>query len=152
MMTLTETPAELDPATLYFTALLGISVGFTPDELRTRSAGAPQEAVDHQVADEIDLLTMCGFTRQVAITVIDERDHANRALHAEHCCAEEAWREIRAVAGAMLRADGPAAVDMCRQIADTADKRGDAEMRRSFAEFAKAAEQLLAEHGPESFT
>ena len=65
MMTLTETPAELDPATLHFTALLGISMGFTPCELRTRSAGTLQEAVDHQVADEIDLLTMCGFTRQV---------------------------------------------------------------------------------------
>lgn len=151
MLTLAEIPVALDPAALYFTALLGISMGFTPGELRTRSAGGPREAVDHQVADEIDLMTMCGFTRQVASTVLAERDHANRALHAGHCCAEEARREIRAVAGAMLRTEGPAAVGMCRQIADTADKRGDAQMRRSFTEFAEAAEELLAERGAESF-
>jgi hypothetical protein len=152
MMTLTETPAELDPATLHFTALFAISMGFTPDEVRTRSAGTPQEAAGKQVADEIDLMTMCGFTRQVASTVLDERDRAKRALSQQSYSKEEAWQEIRAVAGAMLRADGPAAVDMCRQIADAADQRGDVVMRRSFTEFAEAAEQLLAERGAESFT
>ena len=56
------------------------------------------------------------------------------------------------MAGAMLRADGPAAVDMCREIAETADKRGDARMLRRSPSSPKAAEQLLAECGAESFT
>ena len=151
MLTLTETPAELDPATLRFSALFGIAMGFTPDELRTRSAGTPQEAADKQVADEIDLMTMCGFTKQVASTVLDEGDRANRALRQQPYSKEEAWREIRAVAQAFLDWKGPAAVGIFREIADTADKEGDAVMRRSFTEFAEAAEQLLAERDAVSF-
>jgi hypothetical protein len=149
MLTLTELPAELDPAALHFTALLAIAAGITPDELRTRSAGTPH---DSQVADEVDLLTMCGFTRQVASTVLDERDRAKRALPQQPYSTEDAWQEIRAVAGAFLDLKGPAAVGFLRGIADAADKEGDGEMRRSFTEFAEAAEQLLAESGPESFT
>jgi hypothetical protein len=151
MMTLTENPIELTPAALRFAALFGLSTGFTPSGLRARSAGTPQEAADKRIADEIDLLAECGFTRQVASAVLDERNRANRALHAGHDCAEEARQEIRAVAGAFLNWKGPAAVGICRQIADAADKRGDGEMRRSFTEFADAADQLLAERGAESF-
>jgi hypothetical protein len=46
MLTLTEVPAELDPFTLRFTALSGMSMGFTPDRLRSRSAGTSREAAD----------------------------------------------------------------------------------------------------------
>jgi len=151
MLTLTETSAELDPATLYSTALFGIAMGFTPDELRTRSAGTRQEAADRQVADEIDLMTMCGFTRKVASTVLDERDHANRALRQQLYSDEDARRETRAVAQAFLDWKGPAAVGICREIAETAGKERDHVTRRSFLEFAAAAELLLTERDAVSF-
>jgi hypothetical protein len=148
MLTLTEVPAEIDPATLRFTALFGISMGIAPGELRTRSAGTPRESADKQVADEIDLLTVCGFTRQVASAVLDERDRATRPR--QPYSKEDAWPGIRAVAEAVLDQKGPAAVGLFRQIADTAAKRGDDEMVRSFLDFAEAAEQLLAERAAES--
>jgi hypothetical protein len=152
LLTLTEVPAEIDPAALRFTALFGLSMGFTPDGLRSRSAGTPQEAADKQLADEIEFLTAFGFTTQVAAAVLDERDRANRALRQEPYSEEDARREVRAVAGAFLDQQGPGAVGIFREIADRAAEEGDAVMCRSFTEFAAAAEQLLAEHGAESFT
>jgi hypothetical protein len=54
-----------------------------------------------------------------------------------------ALEEIQAVAAAMLRAEGPDAVLMCRQIAAAAAARGDDMMRVSFTQFAEEAEKLL---------
>ncbi|HZR53613.1 MAG TPA: hypothetical protein VFB06_29415 [Streptosporangiaceae bacterium] len=144
-MTVTEIPAELTPASLRFTALFGISMGFTAAEVRTRPGDTAQKSADKQIADEIDLMTACGYTRQVAAVVLDERGRANRGLHPQRCGAEQARREVRAVAEAMLRARGPAAVRICRRIAGQAAIDGDSELSRSFAEFADAAEELIAE-------
>jgi hypothetical protein len=151
MLTLTQVPAELDPFTLRFTALFGMSMGFTPDRLRSRSAGTLREAADKQVADEIEFLAVCGFTGQVASAVLDERDRANRALRQQPYSEEDTRREVRAVAEAYLNWKGPAAVGLFHRAANDAGKRGDAVMRRSFTEFAEAAELLLAERGAESF-
>jgi hypothetical protein len=152
MLTLTEAPAELDPFTLRFTALFGMSMGFTPDRLRSRSAGTLREAADKQVADEIEFLAVCGFTGQVASAVLDERDRANRALRQQPYSEEDTRREVRAVAEGFLAWKGPAVVDICREIADTAGKKRDHVTRRSFLEFAAAAELLLAERdAAESF-
>lgn len=150
MLTLTEVPAELDPFTLRFTALFGMSRGFTPGRLRSQSAGTPWEAADKQVADEIEFLAVCGFTGQVASAVLDERDRANRAMWQQPYSEEDAHREVRAVAEAYLDWKGPAAVGLFHRAADTAAKEGDAVMRRSFTKFAEAAELLLAERGAES--
>lgn len=151
MLTLTEVPAELAPFTLRFTALFGMSMGFTPDRLRSRSAGTSREAADEQVADELEFLIACGFTRQVASAVLDERDRASRAMWQQPYSEEDTRREVRAVAEAYLDWKGPAAVGLFHRAANEADKRGDAVMRRSFTEFAEAAELLLAERGAESF-
>jgi hypothetical protein len=151
LLTLTEAPAELDPATLRYTALFGIAMGFTAAELRTRSAGTSWESADKQLADEIELMTACGFTRRVSSTVLAERDRANRALRQHRYSAEDMRRGIRTVAEAGLRQEGPEAVRMFRQLADTAEQEGDIASRRSFLEFAAAAELLLAEYGAESF-
>ncbi|MGH3246519.1 MAG: hypothetical protein ACRDOI_09940, partial [Trebonia sp.] len=101
--------------------------------------------------DEIEHLTGCGFTARVASIVIAERDHANRALRQQRHSEEDARREVRAVAEAALRQEGPAAVSIFRQVAVTAGADGDTVSHASFLEFAAAAELLLAEHGAESF-
>ena len=153
MTTLTEAPAELDtlratgltellPATaLRFTALVGIAAGITAEELRTRSACTAREAADGQLADEVERLIACGVTKEVARRALADDGDRPRRRYSE----EDARREIRAVAEAMLRQEGPAAIGICRQIAATAGQRGDAVLRCSFLEFAAAAELLLAE-------
>jgi hypothetical protein len=146
MLTLTQVPAGLDPFTLRFTALFGMSMGFTPDRLRSRSAGTLREAADKQVADELEFLTVCGFTAQVAFAVLDERDRANRALRQQPYSEEDARREIRGVAQAFLDWKGPAAVAFLRGITNSPDTVA----RRSYTEFAEAAEQLLAERRAEA--
>jgi hypothetical protein len=147
-MTLTETPAAVDAAQLRYTAMLAISMSFTPGELRTRSEGTQQEAADKQIADEIEFLSACGYTEQVASTVLTER--ARAIPHTPRGTEEDARREIRTVAEVFLQQLGPEAVALCHRIADTAAKRGDDTMVRSFLDFAEAAEQLLAERAAES--
>jgi hypothetical protein len=51
---------------------------------------------------------------------------------------------------AMLRQEGPAAVGIFREMAETAGKRSDDVTRGSFLEFAETAEQLLAERAASS--
>ncbi|MGH3263110.1 MAG: hypothetical protein ACRDNS_14055 [Trebonia sp.] len=152
MLTLTETQAELTPAALRFTALFGMSLDVTATELRNRLGGTAQKAKDKQLADEIDLMTACGYTGRVATTVLAERDRANEAPHLRYSCPEQAGREIRAVAGAAVDQEGPAAVRILRGIAAASASEGDSQSDKSFTEFADAAEQLLAERGAEPLT
>jgi hypothetical protein len=139
MLTLTEFPAEIDPIALRFAALLGISMGLPSAGLRTRSAGTRQEIADKQIADEIDLLTFCGYTMQVADLVLLERGAIPRT---RPCTDEEAHRSDRRVAAAVISQHGAAAVGIFQRAAAIGD---DDAVRKSFIKFAAAAEELLAE-------
>lgn len=147
MMTLTETPTVLDPARRRFIALVGIATGVTADKLLAIAAPTADadEVASSQIAEEIVFLAWCGFTESAARAVLDERSRAKKNAPRRPRSEEQSRAEIRAVAAAMLRQEGPAAVGLCRQAAATAAQDGDPVTRRSFLEFATAAEQLLAE-------
>jgi hypothetical protein len=142
MLTLTEVPAEIDPIALRFTAVLALSVNFPTSELRARSAGTSQEHADKLIADEIDFLTACGYTEQVAAAVWREHNAHLPKRPVRPCTAEEAHQSARRVAAAVITSHGAAAAGIFRRCAENA---GDAEGRESFLKFAAAAEELLAE-------
>jgi hypothetical protein len=139
MLTLIEVPAEIDPTVLRLAALLGISTGLTPVELRSRATGTPQELADKRIADEMDLLTTCGYTRQIADAVLRER---GPFVPARPRTDEEAHQSDRRVAAAAISQHGAAAVGIFRRAAAIGD---DDAVRKSFIKFAAAAEELLAE-------
>jgi len=112
MMTLTEAPPVLDtlratgltellPATaLRITAMVGIAAGITAEELRTCSAGTAREAAHRQVADEIEWLTACGVTKEVA-----RRANAVPSTVTTAEAASLRARRLRAAALALIASD-----------------------------------------------
>jgi hypothetical protein len=136
LLTLAETPVEVDARTLRFAALLAISMGSTPDSVRTRSAGTDREVADKQLADEIDYLAERGVTERVADRVFRERDRKNPA-YKDHRYSEQDAREAAmlylavGITSASLR--GPAAL------------WGDREERRMSAMRADQMDLLLME-------
>jgi len=137
MLTLTQNPAGLDPATLRYTALLAIAVEITPAKLRTRSAGTPQAAADRQIADEVDYLSARGVTGRAASRALAERD---RRLNPGRQHRPYSEQDARQAAGIYL-ADGMTSGAL---RADTA-LRGTPGTRRMFAMVADAMDALLAE-------
>jgi hypothetical protein len=130
----TVTTSEADSlraGQLRYSALLLIAGGLTPAELRSwPAATTARKVADEEIADEAEYLEARGVTRRVASRAVSEIDRLGD----------------RRVAAAILRKEGPAAVGICLQIADTASD----ETRGSWLAFAAAAEQLLAEHGASS--
>ena len=127
-VTASEGPNLLHPKRARYIALGAIADGVTPGELRL-AAAERSSRVGRQIADEAEYLIAHGVTGRVAV----------RAQ------GEIARLSVRRVAAAMLHQEGPAAIGICRQIADTAGQDGDAVLRCSFLEFAAEAELLLAE-------
>jgi hypothetical protein len=136
MLTLTEVPAELDPAALRFAALFGISTGLTPAELRSRAMGAPQEIADKQIADEIDYLTARGVTERVVRRVFRERDRKNPA-YKDYRYSEQDAREAAMI---YLAAGATSAA-----LRENTALRGDREDRRMSAMIADQMDELTAE-------
>jgi hypothetical protein len=124
-VTTAEAPNLLRPQRARYIALGAIVGGVTPGELRSATTGR----VGRQIADEAEYLLAHGVTRRAAI----------RARK------EIARSSVRRVAMAMLRQEGPSAVGIFRELAETAGLRRDGVTESSFLEFAETAEQLLAE-------
>jgi hypothetical protein len=152
MMTLDDRPVTVTTAgadslmagRLRAAALLLIASDVTPDELRSwPEPTAARKVADREIADEAEYLASRGVTKEVARRAIAEYDQGRpRRRYSE----DDARREIRAVAEALLRREGPAAPGIFRQVADKVD----GSTRESFLEFAATAEQLLAERGASS--
>lgn len=135
MLTLAETPAELDAPALRFAALLAISLGSTPDSVRARSAGTDREVADKQLADEIEYLAERGVTERAAGRVFRERDRKNPA-YKDYRYSEQDARE----AAMLYLAVGITSASLRGRTA----LRGTAEERRMSAMIADQMDVLTA--------
>jgi hypothetical protein len=136
LLTLAESPAELDAPALRFAALLGISADMTPGAIRTRSAGTDREVADKQLANEIDYLAERGVTERVVRRVFRESDRANPAYRDRRYSEQDA-RE----AAMIYLAGGITSASLRERTA----LRGDREDRRMSAMIAGQMDALTAE-------